>query len=218
MAFMIVFLFCLRADEKVSLWKLLLVLIILYFLGSFTKTLSTSKFDDYSLLFWWDVYIRLITMDFLDSYDNLIKIVDYFPRYVEHTMGSSFLAGILTFVPRVIWELKPISFGWLIGSAWHPDIKGLSLAPSLYGELYGNFGFFGGIIGFHLFGMFASLIDRIKFSQHKALKIYLCWLFFMQLRGDFLLNDVIYLVVIPYLIWVSALKNIFLRRSNEKST
>ena len=196
-----------RLHGRANFAVLFCIGLVLYTIGSYTKTVAVSQFAGGTSFFWADFAVRFVTADFLDSYDNLLNIINYYPNRVGFIGGDTLIGSILTFIPRSIWVEKPFSMGWTLGRLWHPNVIGLSLAPSLHGELFANFGFIGGLIGFYIFGIVVSLLEKILSPKNLSLNYYICFLIFIFSRGDFLLIDVLYYTIIPYFILRIYFKN-----------
>ena len=84
---------------------------------------------------------------------------------------------------------------------------GLSLAPSFHGELFANFGFIVGLLGFYIFGIVVCILDKTLSARNLAINYYICFLVFIFARGDFLRIDVLYYTIIPYFIFKIYFKN-----------
>lgn len=96
----------------------------------------------------------LLQMDF-DAYQMVVNAINYtFDQGI--TYGRQLLGAVLFFIPRQIWENKPIGSGHLVAGNFHFDHDNLSMP--IMGEAYLNYG----LLGVILFGLFiGSLCMRI---------------------------------------------------------
>ena len=124
-----------------------------------------------------------------DAYANIMATIEYVQSR-GLTMGFQALSAFLFFVPRGIWESKPISTGELVGDYLidQYDFSYSNLSNPLVSEGYINFG----IIGVILAAILLAIVT-IKFMQwlnspnplKKILAYYLAIHFIFLLRGDF---------------------------------
>ncbi|WP_211749713.1 oligosaccharide repeat unit polymerase, partial [Paenibacillus sp. Marseille-Q4541] len=89
---------------------------------------------------------------------NTIKFVDTYGL----TYGMQFLGAIFFFVPRSIWPDKPLSSAQLVGEGL--GYRFTNLSEPLWAEAYLNMGVIGIIVGFFLYGLMTSYLQR-KFME-----------------------------------------------------
>ena len=201
--------------KKIPILYSLLFFLIVLVLGSITKTIAVI--DQYNLkqffltsdLFWIQVFIRIVTIDFLDTYANLILIVEEYPRTYHYLFGETLLNPWVNFIPRSIWPEKPEAFGVIIGRQFYPEANGTSIAPSFLGELWANFGYFGVVTGSLISGIITNHIDcNLSHGRLRKLApgVYLPFLFFILHRGDLLLLSVLIYSFIPFIVFRLTIK------------
>jgi hypothetical protein len=128
--------------------------------------------------------------DSVNMFGELRRTLDFFPARMQFLNGYSFYGVAASVVPRVWWPGKPIGVGKLT-SILYDHNPGSSIALSLPGELYANFGIPGSLMGMLLFGAIIGGICR-WYSRRRgcnaAVIIYanlVAWMF-LEVRGDIL--------------------------------
>jgi hypothetical protein len=88
------------------------------------------------------------------------KVLVYVPNQAPFANGSTiFTALAASFIPRIIWQDKPMSGGHVNMMRFTGfEIVGYSMNVSPMGEAYGNFGTQGGIIFMFFYGLFFSVV------------------------------------------------------------
>jgi hypothetical protein len=95
----------------------------------------------------------------LDIFRELRRTIDFFPAHMDYLSGYSFYGIVVNVVPRSWWWQKPIGVGKL-ASILYDHNPNSSIALSLPGELYANFGTLGSAVGMLLFGLLAGMAYR----------------------------------------------------------
>lgn len=74
--------------------------------------------------------------------------------------GHTYIRMLMFFIPTdFAFGLKPPDFALTMGSFWNPNAgQGYSMHPTLFGDVYANFGFLGILMGI-FWGLFSNLID-----------------------------------------------------------
>jgi len=192
-------------SKKIKIWYLIAIIFTVILIGSFSKTVAIL--GQYNIegsfltspVFYSQLAMRTITVDFLDTYRNLISIIELYSHDSSLLLGESLITPVINFIPRFIWEDKPLSFGFILGDTLYPD-TGISLAPSFIGELYANLGIIGVAMGSLFLGAISNNIDY-KLSNNSAKPypegIFLVFIFFMLPRGDFLQLSVLLYSYLP---------------------
>jgi hypothetical protein len=128
--------------------------------------------------------------DSINMFGQLRRTVDFFPARTQFLNGYSFYGVAASVVPRVWWPGKPIGVGKLT-SILYDHNPGSSIALSLPGELYANFGIPGSLMGMLLFGALIGGICRWyrrRRGCNATVIIYanlVAWMF-LEVRGDIL--------------------------------
>lgn len=131
-----------------------------------------------------------------DTYATLLWVIE--ANII--TFGYQLLGVILFFVPRVLWEYKPIGSGAYLSS----EVLGQSINISFnfYAEAFINFWYFGVIIYSYILASFVRAIDNIilysscnneMFSKYIFFFPVMIMYIFYVLRGD-MLSSVSYLL------------------------
>ncbi|RMB57955.1 O-antigen polysaccharide polymerase Wzy [Dokdonia sinensis] len=124
-----------------------------------------------------------------DAFANIMATMDYV-GYHGYSMGYQLLSAFLFFVPRSIWEAKPISTGQLVGEHLIEvhDFRYSNLSNPLVSEGYINFGFFGVLLAaFMLAFVCVRLLYWLKSEDYlkKIMALYFAIHLVFLLRGDF---------------------------------
>lgn len=82
---------------------------------------------------------------------------------LQPAWGESLIAPLVFFVPRSVWESKPIGFGAELANIFRPELEGSghSEAALMYGEAVYNFGVAGLVLLVPVLGVIVTLIDRL---------------------------------------------------------
>lgn len=124
-----------------------------------------------------------------DAFANIMATIDYV-GYNGYSQGHQLLSALLFFVPRSIWEGKPISTGQLVGEHLI-DVHGYNfsnLSNPVVSEGYINFGFFGVILGALVLAFVSvRLLSWLKSEDYlkKIMALYFAIHLIFLLRGDF---------------------------------
>lgn len=182
-----------RFEPKV-LAVLALFLVVSLFAGSALKALVGTGWRVSDLAeFTVATGHRIQTLEFIDAFDNLCRILELYTDQGLYLYGWSLAAAFVNFIPRGLWPDKPYSLGKLLVQdlTGETELTGTSFAPSLLGELVANFGPFAGPMGYFVFGMLVRfLYGRFQGLEHDSpyaiLHLMSLVLLFLESRGDFL--------------------------------
>ncbi len=128
----------------------------------------------------------------VDAFDNLVRTIELYPDRGRYLYGWSVVAVLVNPIPRSLWPGKPYGFGrLLVEELGLGHYGGLSLSPSLAGELLANFGYLDPFVGYLLMGVVAaSLYQRFlragAYSPYHVLYLAGLILFLLESRGDLL--------------------------------
>lgn len=122
----------------------------------------------------WSDVVQLSFVQFnelhFDAYANIIATIDYV-KEEGITYGYQLLGSMLFFIPRNVWETKPLQTGELIGN-YLIELRYLdfnNLANALPSEMYVNFGFPGILFGA---AAMAIIVNRLEKSARKEFLTY----------------------------------------------
>ncbi|MGI2327618.1 hypothetical protein [Planococcus sp. YIM B11945] len=132
-----------------------------------------------------------------DAFQQILNAVQYTKEF-GIAGGTQLIGALLFFVPRSLWESKPLGSGQLISEAMGYEYTNLSLP--LWGESLLNFGFLGVFFVFFLYGFLTSKLQKkfirdLEFPKVTFIKILIPFLMGYQLfllRGD-LINGISYM-------------------------
>jgi hypothetical protein len=92
-----------------------------------------------------------------DPFGGACKVMEVFPERESFKHGGSLVVILLGFIPRAIWPEKPVGIGKEITryyeGPFYQQLGGLSMASTLLGEFWVNFGWLGIIGGGFLLGV-----------------------------------------------------------------
>jgi len=142
---------------------------------------------------------------------TVIQLINYVPDFHDYLYGQSYYRLFFTFIPRFIWDDKPINTQQTVASWLMPEVEGQSIPPGIIGDLYINFGVVG-VLFMILFGIFIGLLDKNLTVKH----ILICassdtWIFHM-VRGGFTNPIIIFLFLLLITLFLS--KYIFKTKEN----
>ncbi|TDT46082.1 O-antigen polymerase [Fonticella tunisiensis] len=130
-----------------------------------------------------------------DAYSNIIATNNYVNLF-GFQYGKQLMGDFLFFIPRKIWELKPLNTGMLIGRylMYNNGMWFDNLSNPIVSEAFIDFGIIGIVVYGLIIGRLANFIEisiRDNFSFIVAL--FVSQHFIFLLRGD-LMNGIAYLV------------------------
>ena len=97
----------------------------------------------------------------LSTYRTFYAMVLKYPSDYPYLLGSTFLYGLILFVPRALWKGKPDNpVRDMIEHALNRQARASGTAVANIGECYANFGPVGVVILMYLFGRGAATLKR----------------------------------------------------------
>ena len=100
-----------------------------------------------------------------DTFATLLSVTQAVPECFPYEWGGTLVAPLVAPVPRAWWAGKPSAYGNVLARRfWGNDVK-TSVAPSLPGEFYANFG---------LWGVFPSMLV-VGWVLRSLQGWYRCW-------------------------------------------
>lgn len=103
------------------------------------------------------------------------EVIDYVQTRGIYLDGDSYLRLFYIFIPRSLWEDKPISTQRIVGEWLMPAVPNMTIPPGFFADAYINFGLLG-LIVFMYFGFIFALID-MKIRSGFIYLIYLSFSF-----------------------------------------
>jgi len=124
--------------------------------------------------------LRGIFEGFLGGYDTAmvdafsVQIATQASGSLPPAFGSTYLAALLSVVPRNIWPGKPESVDEVLNSAIFPatDARGIGFAFGFYSEPHFNFGIWGVVAVALIFGILLGVITRAHDSSPNLFMAY----------------------------------------------
>ncbi len=139
---------------------------------------------------------------------NMYFFIENNNNFEDFEKGHTYIRMALVLLPTS-WSfgLKPEDFAITMGKAVLPAAVGFSVHPTLFGDVYANFGFFGFLMGI-FWAIFVLIFDKIIAKSNKLLKLPIsvicCLIYVIQARGSvynafsWLVYCIIILVLIYY--------------------
>lgn len=150
-----------RKESRLVDYGIILGLLVAFPLFYWFKTMTITDFFGGSIKFF-GIIESFNTIDF-DAFTLVARSV----RYVREngiTWGQQLINIILFFIPRAIWESKPITTNVLIASSQNQTFTNLSCP--LPAEGYVNFGWIGVIIYCFVYAKFNHYIDDVFWNRN----------------------------------------------------
>jgi len=153
--------------------------VVFYFLRVISSLNHIGKIDSNLM----EVMFSFVNIDVLNYYlvdkgnipnvGVLMKIIDAWSNDLNYFYGKSLFTWVYGVLPS---SIRPENYqiSILIKETWYLGVKGGALPPTGMGEMFVNFGYFGGIFGMYIFGAFTAFIfNMLKiFNNYWYLLIY----------------------------------------------
>lgn len=154
-------------------------------------------------------------LDYFENDDGELGLRNYMYYFIENdnnfedfNKGHTYIRMALGVLPTQ-WSfgLKPSDFAISMGKAVNPKISGYSIHPTLFGDVYANFGIYGFLFGF-VWAILLTLIDNIANKKNKItfLPFLVVWasVFVIQARGSVYNGYIsgVYATIFLYIIWM----------------
>ncbi|MCA9242779.1 MAG: oligosaccharide repeat unit polymerase, partial [Phycisphaerales bacterium] len=106
----------------------------------------------------------------------------------DYLNGSGMVPAVLWWIPRAAWPGKPIPSGGIVSDQYTGG-KSFSVASTIFGEVYQNFGLPGIPVWMFIFGILVGTITRILRDNEHNLTLWVAWFivipdFIGEWRGD----------------------------------
>lgn len=105
-----------------------------------------------------------------DSFQQLLNVIDFVDTE-DYQYGQQILGTLGFWVPRSIWEDKPIPSGALVGQ--YMGYRNTNLSMPLWGELFVDGGVLLLLVGFFYYGAVVSQLDRLYRHGSESLPSFL---------------------------------------------
>lgn len=163
-----------------------------------------------------------------DAFANIGVTIEYVDKH-GFSLGYQLLGGLLFFIPRNLWTMKPYSSGQVIGEYLIDfyDFSFANISNPLVSESYINFGLFGVLVTPIILAFFILYMIRWLNGESylkKAMAFYFAMHLIFLLRGDFTNGFAYYIaplfaiVYVPKLIEYLTLELAALKNDGEKCT
>jgi oligosaccharide repeat unit polymerase len=134
-----------------------------------------------------------------DNFSNLLTVMDGFPQKHDFLPGYSVFSVLANPVPRALWPGKPVAFGQVMSTSLRHGVAHHNVSATIFGEAYGNMGMIGVFLGLFLLGALAKLCYKTVSLHRGSLPVVMLYtmtlfVFFMEVRGDFLCMTVPFLI------------------------
>lgn len=131
---------------------------------------------------------------------SVSDIMDLFKKNNINLSGQSYYRLFFVFVPRSVWQNKPLNTQQIVGEEIGGRNSYYSLPPGIQGDAFINFGYFGVLI-FILYGAAAALLDKKTSPIYSLMSISAFMPIYHLARGGFT-NPISLLVVTFLSIWL----------------
>lgn len=153
--------------------------------------------------------------EYLKKDDGELGLRNYMYYFIERkneftnfNKGHTYIRMLFGPIPTQ-WSfgLKPPDFSISMGQAVNPKIEGFSVHPTLFGDVYANFGMYGFVFGV-IWAILLTIIDKQSFKKNKIifLPFIMIWgnVYIIQARGSVYNGYIwgIYATIYLYLIWI----------------
>jgi oligosaccharide repeat unit polymerase len=124
---------------------------------------------------------------------------------LEYQYGKTIvLPFVLKVIPRSWYPEKPLNTSGYVMSVVFPDLfdAGFSLAPSIFGDLYMNFGLWGTLLGLFLLGAWSRHLDKLYTLggvQQLAIPLLAVYFYYSILRNN--LSDSFFFLLMAVVIY-----------------
>lgn len=139
-------------------------------------------------------FIETIVTSFANGSINIYYVLHQFPKYTSFQYGYTYLINFIMLAPGsqpdfTIWLKNQIGI----------TFSGGGVTPTLLGEAWLNFGFFGIIMNFFLVGLLCNRLDKWYYKTKNVYFVVLfVWVVTSSVRGGFansLINLIIYSIM-----------------------
>ena len=180
-----------------------IVAIFTHINASFSQVIANPKIITQSLS------VDILLSDFntinFDAYANFLATIDNVSKY-GYSFGEQLTSALFFFVPRSIWDSKPLTSGQFIGD-YLIDEHGFwfnNISNPFVSEAYLNFGVLGIVLFASIFAYFFSkTLQLLKSDDYlkKVLAFYMAMHMIYFLRGDFT-NGYSQLILVTFGIYI----------------
>ena len=139
-------------------------------------------------------FIETIVTSFANGSINIYYVLRQFPKYTSFQYGYTYLINFIMLAPGsqpdfTIWLKNQIGI----------TFSGGGVTPTLLGEAWLNFGFFGIIMNFFLVGLLCNRLDKWYYkTKNVYFFVLFVWVVTSSVRGGFansLINLIIYSIM-----------------------
>lgn len=119
---------------------------------------------------------------------NMYFFIENNNNFEDFEKGHTYIRMALVLVPTS-WSfgLKPNDFAITMGKAVSPTVEGFSIHPTLFGDVYANFGFVGFFMGI-FWAFFVLILDKLIIKSNKLVRLpisLICGIIYIiQARGS----------------------------------
>ncbi len=141
--------------------------------------------------------------------NGYLPVMAMVPDQVDYLYGESYIGAVLFFVPRYFWPSKPRGAGAMVGELIFGRNSGAGVPPGPTGEAYWNFGIFGVIAIFLIFGRIHKTLEYYYLNNYKKKGYQLIYVITLFMLAPTSIKIVAYFqTIIPALVilwWIGAL-------------
>ncbi|GEM_PF-6551363 len=231
----ITLLFALKNDlaitfKRIFLLLLFVILVLSLFLYRMVADIARVKRLDVGEIFLSvldidSLYFLFFEKSNLPNINIIVFIMDHWGKEIDYLKGMSLVNIISGFMPADIrtFLVHNFSVSWIIKNQWFTHQSGGAIPPTIIGELFANFGYFGVFVMFFL-GIITANIFNWVFKNLSYPKLifytYFLWKFvFLMAKGEFSrISDINMLISIVAVATLKSLNQLrFCRNNREKN-
>lgn len=170
MFYLYIFMYYYLKSKKFYIYNIIIIaiasqflLIVMLFRRVYGEVNINQILDHISLIEG-EAFLKLIDNYFV--YEAYLKVLNHFPKYQDYLYGITYLKPIIFWIPRTIWDDKPLGLSHLIVPMIYGNSRGLEYSTgfTLTGEAYINFGFIGVIFGSIILGYALGFVSKKMIS------------------------------------------------------
>lgn len=120
--------------------------------------------NNYASIFLGTDFIYQTLSEFGLSFFSVVNVFMYIPEQIDYYWGYTFIAMIPTILP-IGWAFPDFFAKASLSNVINPKI-GYPVGATLFGDLYGNFGYFGGVLMIAI--IFSGMLKLLKIKEHNT--------------------------------------------------
>lgn len=161
-----------KLNVKTSIIAIFLLIAIIYIVYGLRVFRHYGTISDFINNFTFQDFNQKIKL-YIQNDDGELGLKNFFYYFIDNknnfanfNSGHTYIRMLLFLVPTSLsFGIKPPDFAISMGYAVNPLIKGYSVHPTLFGDCYANFGFYGVIICGLFWALYVGLFDKMTLAS-----------------------------------------------------